>query len=43
MRGAESTDRAALKRAADALLRRGYAWDEINAAVERYRAETEED
>ena len=43
MRGAESKDRAALKRAADALLRRGYAWDEINAAVERYRAETEED
>ena len=43
MRGAESTDRAALKRAADALLRRGYAWDEINVAVERYRAETEED
>ncbi len=43
MRGAESTDRAALKRAADALLRRGYAWDEINAAMERYRAETEED
>ena len=43
LRGAEITDRAALKRAADALLRRGYAWDEINAAVERYRAETEED
>ena len=39
MRGAESTDRAALKRAADALLRRGYAWDEINAAVERLREE----
>ncbi len=43
LRGAEITDRAALKRAADALLRRGYAWDEITAAMERYRAETEED
>lgn len=43
MRGADSSDRAALKKASDALLRRGYAWDEINAAVERYRAETEED
>jgi regulatory protein len=41
MRGADAGDRAALKRASDALIRRGYGWDEINAAVERYRAETE--
>ncbi len=43
LRGADLRDRAALKRATDALLRRGYGWDEINAAVERYRSETEED
>ena len=43
LRGAEASDRAALKKAADALLRRGYGWDEINAAVERYRSETEVD
>ena len=42
LRGADPDDRAALKRAADALLRRGYGWDEINAAVERLRAELEE-
>ena len=42
LRGADLTDRAALNRAAAALLRRGYGWDEINAAVERLRAETEE-
>ncbi len=43
LKGADLADRAALKRAADALQRRGYSWDEINAAVERRRAENEED
>lgn len=42
LRGAEKGDRAALKRATDALLRRGYGWDEISPAVERWRAEQEE-
>ena len=42
LRGADPDDRAALKKAADALLRRGYGWDEINAAVERLRAEPED-
>ena len=42
LRGADPSDRAALNKAAAALLRRGYGWDEINAAVERLRAETEE-
>ena len=42
LRGADLSDRAALKRAADALLRRGYGWDEIHSAVERLRAEREE-
>jgi SOS response regulatory protein OraA/RecX len=42
LRGADPSDRAALNRAAAALLRRGYGWDEINAAVERLRAEAEE-
>ncbi len=31
-------DRAALKRATDALLRRGFGWSEISSAVERLRA-----
>ena len=31
----DEPDRAELKRATDALLRRGFAWDEIKAAVER--------
>ena len=31
----EEPDRAELKRATDALLRRGFNWDEIKAAVER--------
>ena len=42
MRGADPSDRAALKKASDALVRRGYGWDEISAAVERLRAEREE-
>ena len=32
-------DRAELKRATDALLRRGFGWDEIREAVERLRLE----
>ena len=43
LRGADPGDRAALKRATDALLRRGYGWDEISAAVERARMELKED
>ncbi len=42
LKGAAPGDRAALKKAADALLRRGYGWDEINAAMERYRSEIED-
>ena len=43
LRGAEPDDRKALKRATDALLRRGYGWEEIREAVERYRAGLEEE
>ena len=39
LRGADVSDRAALKRATDALARRGFGWDEIRAAVERYHAD----
>lgn len=39
LRGADPGDRKALKRATDALLRRGYGWEEIREAVERYREE----
>lgn len=35
----DAPDAAELKRASDALCRRGYSWDEVRAAVERYRAE----
>ena len=34
-------DRAALKRASDFLLRKGYGWDEIKSALERYHAEAD--
>ena len=36
------TDRAALKRASDFLLRKGYGWDEIKSALARYHADIEE-
>lgn len=36
-------DRAELKKATDALLRRGYGWEEIRAAVSRYNSSIEED
>ena len=42
LKGADLSDRAALKKATDALLRKGYGWDEIHAAVERAE-ENEED
>lgn len=42
LRGADVGDRDALRKATDALRRKGYGWDEINAAVERARAELEE-
>ena len=37
LRGTEP-DRAELKKATDALFRRGYSWDEIKAAVNKYTA-----
>lgn len=43
LRGADPGDRAALKRATDALVRKGYGWDDISAAVERLREELKED
>ena len=42
LRGAEAPDRAQMKKATDALLRRGFSWDEVRAAVNRYQAEIEE-
>lgn len=39
----EQPDRKDLKRAADALARRGYSWSDINAALRRYGAQTEEE
>ena len=42
LRGADPDDRAALKKASDALLRRGFGWDEIKDAVERWKAGLEE-
>lgn len=36
-------DRKELKRAADALARRGYPWPDISAALRRYGAQVEED
>ncbi len=41
MRGAEPT-RENLKRASDYLARRGFSWEEISEAVERYRRSAEE-
>ena len=42
MRGAPVSDRAAVKKASDALLRRGYSWEEIRSALYRYESEYEE-
>lgn len=41
LRGADPSDPRALKRAADALARRGYRWEEIQEGLERYRALSE--
>lgn len=38
-----STDRAAVKRATDALFRRGFGWDDISAALAALRCEWEEE
>ena len=38
----DAPDRAELKRAQDFLLRKGYGWDEIKAALARYNCEIEE-
>ena len=38
----ETPDRAELKKAQDFLLRKGYGWDEIKAALARYNSEIEE-
>jgi len=40
--GGTQPDRAELKKATDALFRRGFTWDEINAAVRRYSAENQQ-
>ena len=40
---AGETDRAAVKRASDFLLRKGYGWDEIKSALARYHADIEEE
>ena len=37
-----SPDRGEIKKATDALARRGYGWDEIRSALERYNASIEE-
>jgi len=42
MRGAAPDDRAAVKKASDALMRRGYSWEEIRSALYRYESEFEE-
>lgn len=42
MRGAPVSDRAAVKKATDALMRRGFGWEEIRSALYRYEQEFEE-
>lgn len=37
-----TTDKKEIKKAADALYRRGFSWDEIESALERYKSTTEE-
>ena len=39
----ETPDRAELKKAQDFLLRKGYGWDEIKAALDRCHSEIEEE
>jgi SOS response regulatory protein OraA/RecX len=38
----DPADRAQVKKVADGLMRRGYSWGEIKAALERFKAEIEE-
>ena len=42
MRGAPTSDKIAVKKAADALMRRGYSWEEIRSALYRYESNFEE-
>ncbi len=42
MRGAAPDDKAAVKKATDALMRRGYNWEEIRSALYRYTSQLEE-
>ncbi len=42
MRGVPVSDKAAVKKASDALLRRGYSWEEIRSALYRYESDFEE-
>ncbi len=42
MRGAPVSDKIAVKKAADALMRRGYNWEEIRSALYRYESNFEE-
>lgn len=37
-----SPDRQAIKKASDALLRRGFSWEEIKSALYRYQSETDD-
>ena len=37
LRGADGDDRAAIKKAGDALMRRGFGWDEVRTAIERWK------
>ena len=39
----KTADRQTLKKVSDALARRGYRWPDINDALHRYGAETEEE
>jgi regulatory protein len=39
----KTLDRAELKKATDALYRRGFSWDEIKSAVDRYKGGLDED
>jgi regulatory protein len=42
LRGASPDDRAARKRACDALVRRGFSWEDISAALERLTCERQD-
>lgn len=42
LRGVPPDDRAAIKKASDALIRRGFGWDEVKTAVQRWAGGLEE-